>query len=203
MSVRDRLERQERSELEEKHLDYVPRAIQTAQQQAGAVSSTRSREERRAFETQPEEVVRNQNPRTGMGHATGVNTSVRQRDMAQEYVKQERNDAPTSAAADYYFDRYEEQQAADQQRERDEQRRNQELIAKNAQQFKDRLRDKLLAVTYTEMGATDSERQSIDMLVRQNYPERFGDPDTHKFTLMKLRAECGIIGSTPKLGTII
>jgi hypothetical protein len=186
MSVRSRIEQKERAEIEAK-LDYVPRATQTAQQQAGAVSSTRSREERRAFETQPEDRVVNQNPRTGMGHATGVNTSVRQRDMAQEYVKQERNDTPTSAAADYYFDLYKENQAREKAAEAQRQRDAAEAKRLAAQQSQDRLRDKLLAITYSEMGATDSERQSIDMLVRQNHPERLGDPDTHKFTLMKLR----------------
>src|ERR1700730_1841417 len=188
MSVRQRIEAQERAEIEAK-LDYVPRGIQTAQQQAGAVSSTRSREERRAFESQPEEIVRSQNPRTGMGHATGINTSVRQRDMAKEYVASEtlRPADPDALSANAWYQYEMNRQEQAKQRERDEQRRNQELIAKNAQQAKDRLKDALLAICYAEMGATDAERQSIDALVRQNYPARFGEIDLHKLTLMKLR----------------
>jgi hypothetical protein len=147
------------------------------------MSSTRSRAERAASDAEGDPVIRPES-RGGLTEPAYYNAPLRNRIEQREEPAETH---PSNAAADFYYAKYKADQAADQQRERDEQRRNQELIAKNAQQSKDRLKEKLLQIAYADMGATDAERQSIDALVRQNHPERFGDPDTHKFTLMKLR----------------
>jgi hypothetical protein len=130
-------------------------------------------------------------------------TSVRDRQNAAASLAQDAKDNPTqmpNAAAEAGLAMYAQQQRwkqDDEQKNRDAIKRNEDAVRLEAQQQqaqKDaRLRDKLLAVCYEDMGASAMERSIVDGLVRQKYPTRFGDMDLHKATLMKLRAECGTI----------
>ena len=52
----------------------------------------------------------------------------------------------------------------------------------------ERLRDKLLAITYSELSATPAEIEKINRLVKEHFPERFGDPATHRVKLLIIRS---------------
>ena len=84
----------------------------------------------------------------------------------------------------------------EQRREAHEQtlaRERQKIIAAHQQgqqrkQHAERLRDKLLDITYTELAATPAEIEWVNRLVKENLPERFGDPITHRMKLLTIRS---------------
>jgi hypothetical protein len=157
------------------------------------MSSVRERAEAAASRAAEDKIVK-LDPRLhgGMSHAVQYVGSVRQR-LAKEEFEQEAK-APRgerSAAIDYYYDLYKEQQAKKRAEEAEQRRKEQARIEQQRAQQAERLKEKLLAICYWDMGATDDERSHVETLIRQNHPERFGDPDIHKFTLMKLRNALG------------
>jgi transketolase len=206
-NLRQRLEAKERSELENtldaKGRDTVRPSLVTATTVLGTSTSTRDRANRAASDAAGDEIVRTET-RCGLSEAATYNTRVRDRVEIQSAQREIDNPTPApETAADYYYAIYKRKEAAEKAAEQKRQQAAADAKRLEAQQSADRLKERLLAITYTGMGATPNEIESIDMLVRQNHPARFGDPDIHKMMLMKLRAECGIVGSTPKLGTIV
>lgn len=51
-----------------------------------------------------------------------------------------------------------------------------------------RLRDRLLAITYESLGATPAEQQRVELLMKQNKPEQYGQPEAHHVMLLTIRA---------------
>jgi flagellar motor protein MotB len=166
--------------------------------------SVRERAERIASEAAPDPIVRNPEYRHGgrTGHVEYVG-SVRERLTRLEDAKQEAAAKPVpNAAIEFYYAEHLKSEARTKAQEAAEEKRNQERIEQRRRDAEaerqrlaslpaQRLKERLLAITYTDMGATPAERKHVDSLVRQNHPERFGDPDTHKVTLMKLRDALG------------
>jgi hypothetical protein len=183
VSVRDRLERAERTELEDK-LDQ--RVVRPGMNQAGTGSSTRERAERRASEAAEDKIVR-LDPRRqgGMSEAVQYGGKVRERQQIAASKKEiaQAFQATPDAAAAAGLAMYEQERQWD----RDKEKRNQDQIKKNAAAQAARARDAMLAITYTGMAATPQEIKLVNGLIRQKHPAKFGDPDTHTFMLMKLR----------------
>jgi hypothetical protein len=101
VSVRQRLERQA-FDAE----DVVVRpTVNKAMEQAGAVSSVRSREEHRAFvEASEEPRPRNTGHLAdGMGYATGINTSVRSRAAVKQFEAEEKANPAVSTLSEFYL----------------------------------------------------------------------------------------------------
>jgi hypothetical protein len=176
-------------------------------------TSVRDRARRAESDAQgPEPVIRPANTTTaGFGtNAEGFSVSQRDWDKRKQFAAEEAAayKASPTGIADQCLAEYKRREAAqaaqeaadiasgkltivtDATIERDLRKKYQDAAdAKRLadQQSKDQVRDKLLAITYSEMGATDSEIKSINSLVRQNHPARFGEIGLHKLTLMKLR----------------
>jgi hypothetical protein len=54
-----------------------------------------------------------------------------------------------------------------------------------------RLKEKLLEICYSQLGASDAEKKHVNALIREKFPTRFGDVDLHTSWFWKLRSECG------------
>jgi hypothetical protein len=51
----------------------------------------------------------------------------------------------------------------------------------------ERLRQKLLAITYSQWSATPAEEAHVESLMKQNKPEQYGNPDAHLTMLFAIR----------------
>jgi hypothetical protein len=183
MSVRDRLERESRLELEDQINSVRP--VNSTTNQGGTGMSTRERPERRASEASPDPVVRLDPHRsTGMGSSTVVSGSVRQRLT----VKQEEAEKthPANAAVEYYYNldvqRRAKEKADEAQRVRDEQQRR-------AQQEEAR---KTLAVDLMIADASPKEIAQVKAIVARNFPADKFSPERHWLVLQELRNAVGI-----------
>jgi hypothetical protein len=205
-SVRSRidLEQRERRDLEDK-MDYVPRGFTNVQPQCAATISVRQRAELAAFVAEDEgaaQVTRRRVSTTATTAAPdGVSTRVR--DRQQIAVAQREIDNPVQPASDptaaEYARLHEQELARAKEKEAEDIRTGRlvildDSVAATQKRMKDeaqaqatRLRDKLLEITYTSMGADADEITIVDALVREKHPAKFGDGDVHRVMLLRVR----------------
>jgi hypothetical protein len=145
-------------------------------------SSTRSRAEQRAFESQPEEIIRPET-RVGLTEPARYNEPLRNRIERQREEPAETH--PSNAAADMWADMHRREQERDAQNKRDE------IAAQNKRKQEQQRANIDFQINIALGDASKTEDDQVRQIVRSNFPKDVDNPDRYKITLMRLRAELG------------
>jgi len=204
MSVRDRIERAERQEIENR-LDGI--RVNTATQQGGTGMSLRERAERqRSLETVDNEklVPLDKHRATGMAHQNTFNSRLRDRLAKLEHERQEQAVKPTQQdAISYFYNEHMKEEAAKKAAEAAEEKQRQTLAeqrrcaAEVEKQRQDEHR-KMLAVDVALGSATADEVRRVKSIVASNFPSDRYSPERNWLVLMQLREAVGIPEGNPK-----
>lgn len=187
MGVRERLERQERLELEDK-LDHVRPTSATTKLQGSTGSSTRERAERQATQAIDEKPNKSALRFAGLVESVPTVGTVRQRLELAADIERDKV-APTTAATEHqklvshYYSKLLQREAQQKADEAEAQRRQQQRQIDEDQERQRRLKARLVEIAYA--GATVDERRRVELVLRAQ--GRQDDPVAIKITLMKLR----------------